>query len=30
MLDAAETAGIPIDYTLSDLTLDLKTAMKER
>lgn len=30
MLDAAETAGIPIDYTLSDLTLDLKTVMKEK
>jgi len=30
MLDAAETAGIPIDYTLSDLRLDLKTAMKEK
>lgn len=30
MLDAAEAAGIPIDYTSSDLKLDLEAIKKEK
>lgn len=30
LLDAAEAAGIPIDYGLSDLALDLEALKKER
>jgi predicted HTH domain antitoxin len=30
MLDAAEAAGIPMDYALSDLKLDLEALKKEK